>query len=156
MDYETAKSGIFKAYPDQPLYIFGEQTITEGRLENGQEVFRTYPHNPGYKDQDVSKQTAQNLSKDKIRAIHQEILGIIDQGATTEEIIDDLWALAPQILEGESFFDYAKRYHAHATYIKPRVTEMLKETKERPALLKDSGIRRATFSGNMSKVWISC
>lgn len=111
------------------------------------EVRRRYPDSPGSKDQDTSVKAAESLDKDKICAIHQEILEIICEGMTTEEVIDILWMQAA--IPDNGAFTYAKQYHAHATYIKPRVTEML-----RLGMIRDSGTRRDTFSGNKSKVWV--
>lgn len=107
---------------------------------------QVYPESPGYKENTTSKQAAESLNKDKIRAIHQEILGIIGEGKTTEEIIDTLWQDPEDWMKR---LELAKRYHAHATYIRPRVTELLKQ-----GLIKDSGLRRDTFGGHSSKVWI--
>lgn len=109
-----------------------------------------YPNSAGYKDTQTSKAVAQSLNKSAIREVRQVILNTVGAGSTSEEIIDRLFKQSVMDYVGDEFH-YAKRYHAHALYIKPRITELVKQGK-----LIDSGERRDGFSGNSMKVYKLC
>lgn len=88
----------------------------------------SYPHQPGFKDQETGKAAAEAIAPRTPRLRAACLRVIADAPATPDEVADKL---------GLSILS-----------IRPRITEL-----QKLGAIEDTGLRRRNDSGRMAKVW---
>lgn len=89
----------------------------------------SYPYEPGFKDDDTSKEAAESFGKDTAATIRGKV-------------ITSLLKHGPQTAD-----EVAKRLELSVLAVRPRFSEL------KNVYIVDSGIRRLNISGKRAKVW---
>ena len=89
----------------------------------------SYPSEPGYKEDDTSKEAAESFGKDKAATIRGKVVTM-------------LFKHGPQTAD-----EVAERLKMSVLAVRPRFSELKR------GFIVDTGIRRLNLSGKRAKVW---